>query len=118
MLRKINQKKFKWIFENHTLKALNIPFKKSSFTRKSQMWLYGRGNSGGSWLPEEKKNLKCGLKEEIVVANGRLPSPSPTLTCFWNLGMESFLLDTRSSSNIHVDHSVSLKLWNIRSLPR
>ena len=28
---------------------------KSSFARKSQMWWFGRGNSGGSWLPEEKK---------------------------------------------------------------
>ena len=28
---------------------------KSSFARKSQMWWYGRGNIGGSWLPEEKK---------------------------------------------------------------
>ena len=25
------------------------------FALKSQMWWYGRGNSGGSWLPEEKK---------------------------------------------------------------
>jgi len=51
-----------WIFENHTLKlkALNIPLK-SSFARKSQMWWSGRGNSGGSWLPEEKK-LICGKK--------------------------------------------------------
>ena len=24
--------------------------------RNSQMWRYGRGNSGGSWLPEEKKS--------------------------------------------------------------
>ena len=44
-----------WIFENHTLKALNIPFKKSSFARKSQMWWHGRGKSGGSCLPEDKK---------------------------------------------------------------
>ena len=29
--------------------------KKSSFARKSQMRWYGRGNSGGSLLPEEKK---------------------------------------------------------------
>ena len=27
----------------------------SIFARKSQMWWYGRGNSGGSWLLEEKK---------------------------------------------------------------
>ena len=47
---------------------------KSSIARKSQMWWYARGNSGGSWLPEEKK-LICGPEEEIVVAHGRLPSP-------------------------------------------
>ena len=40
------------------------------------MWWYGRGNSGGSWLPEEKK-LICGTEGEIVVAHGRLPSPAP-----------------------------------------
>ena len=34
-----------------TLKALNIPFKKGSFARKSQMWWHGRGNGGGSWPP-------------------------------------------------------------------
>ena len=28
---------------------------KSSFAWKIQMWWYGRGNCGGSWLPEEKK---------------------------------------------------------------
>ena len=44
-----------WIFENHTLKALNIPFKK--------VILSGR--------------VKCGGTEgEIVVAHGRLPSPT------------------------------------------
>jgi len=37
------------------------------------MWWYGRGNSGGSWLLEEKK-LICGMEGEIVVAHGRLPS--------------------------------------------
>ena len=43
------------IFENHTLKAPNIPFKKVV-------------------LPEK---VKCGGTEgEIVVANGRLPSPA------------------------------------------
>jgi len=41
------------------------------------MWWYGRGNSGGSWLPEEKK-LICGTEGEIVVAHGRLPSPART----------------------------------------
>ena len=39
------------------------------------MWWYGRGNSGGSWLLEEKKdNMWPG--REIVVAHGRLPSPT------------------------------------------
>ena len=33
------------------------------------MWWYGRGNSGGSWLPEEKK-LICDTEGEIVVAHG------------------------------------------------
>ena len=37
------------------------------------MWWYGRGNSGGSWLLEEKK-LIYGPEGEIVVAHGRLPS--------------------------------------------
>ena len=41
------------------------------------MWWYRRGNSSGSWLPEEKKaNLWPG-RENIVVAHGRLPSPAP-----------------------------------------
>ena len=39
------------------------------------MWWYGRGNSGGSWMPEEKK---AGPEGEIVVAHGRLPSPART----------------------------------------
>ena len=40
------------------------------------MWWYGRGNSGGSWLPEEKKaNMWPGRGK--VVAHGRLPSPTP-----------------------------------------
>jgi len=44
------------------------------------MWWYGRGNSGGSWLPEEKKAniIICGTEGEIVVAHGRLPSPAPS----------------------------------------
>ena len=42
----------------------------------SQMWGYGRGNSGGSWLPEEKKII-FGPEEEIVVAHCRPPSPAP-----------------------------------------
>ena len=48
---------------------------KSSFAQKSQMWWYETENSGGSWLPEEKK-LICGTEGEIVVAHGRLPSPA------------------------------------------
>ena len=59
-----------WIFENHTLKALNIPLKKLVLPgrvkcggtegeivvarlleeKKANMW-HGRGNSGGSWPP-------------------------------------------------------------------
>ena len=31
------------------------------------MWWYGRGNSGGSWLPEEKKAYVA-MEGEIVVA--------------------------------------------------
>ena len=46
------------------------------------MWWYGRGNTGGSWLPEEKKNL-CGTEGEIVVAHGRLPSPAPRRIHFY-----------------------------------
>ena len=64
------------------------------------MWWYGRGNSGGSWLPEEKKanmwhgreivvahgcrkikKLICGTEGEILVAHGRLPSSAHTATC-------------------------------------
>ena len=56
-------------------RPLNIPFK-NSFPRKSQMWWHGKGNSGGSWLPEEKKII-CGTEGEIMVAHGRLPSPAP-----------------------------------------
>ena len=39
------------------------------------MWCYERGNSCGSWLPEEKKANMCHGRE-IVVANGYLPSPA------------------------------------------
>ena len=42
------------------------------------MWWYGRGYSGGSWLPEEKKKLICGTEGEIVVAHGRLLPPLPS----------------------------------------
>ena len=56
---------------------------KSSFSRKKQMWWRGRGNCGGSWLPEEKKRI-CGPEEEIVVAHGRLLSFAHT-TCISDL---------------------------------
>jgi len=36
-------------------KGPKCTIEKSSFAQKSQMWWYRRGNSGGSWLPEEKK---------------------------------------------------------------
>ena len=39
------------------------------------MWWYGRGNSGDSWLPEEKK-ANIGTEGERVVAHGSLPSPA------------------------------------------
>ena len=51
-----------WIFENHTLKALNIPFKK----------VPGRVKYGIIFGPEG----------EIVVAHGRLPSPARTRVYF------------------------------------
>ena len=61
---------------------------KKCFARKSQMWWYGRGNCGGSWLPEEKK-LICGPEEEIiVVAHGRLPSPAATTICSKNINKQ------------------------------
>ena len=65
------------IFENHTLKALNIPFKK--------VVLPGRVKCGGTEEDivvahgcRKRKKLICGPEEEIVVAHGRLPSPAPT----------------------------------------
>ena len=56
------------------------------------MWWYRRGNSGGSWLLEEKK-LKCGPEGEIVVAHGCLNSPArwrtyARLGC-WYAGLKS-----------------------------
>ena len=59
-----------WIFENHTLKALNIPFKKVVLPGRFKCG-GTEGDSGGSWLPKEKK-LICGPEGEIVVAHGRL----------------------------------------------
>ena len=64
-----------WIFENHTLMALNIPFKK--------VVLPGRVKCGGTEKDivvahgcRKRKKLICGPEEEIVVAHGRLPSPA------------------------------------------
>ena len=63
------------IFENHTLKALNIPFKK--------VVLHGRVKCGGTegelvvaYGCQKTKKLICGTDGEIVVAHGRLPSPA------------------------------------------
>jgi len=63
-----------WIFLNHTLKALNVLFKK--------VVLPGKVKCGGTeeeivvahgcW---KRKKLICGQKEEILVAHGRLLSP-------------------------------------------
>ena len=62
-------------FKYQTLNALNIPFK--------NVILPGRVQCGG---PEgeivvahgcrKRKRLICGTEEEIVVADGRLPSPA------------------------------------------
>ena len=38
------------------------------------MWWYGRGNSGGSWLPEEKKAIMWPGREK---SGGSWPSPAP-----------------------------------------
>ena len=39
------------------------------------LW-HGRPHSCGSWLPEDKKKLICGMEEQNVVAYDRLPSPT------------------------------------------
>ena len=52
------------------------------------MWWYGRGNSGGSSLPEEKKaNMRD--EGEIVVAHGRLPPPPPDTHPFFLIDLIS-----------------------------
>ena len=63
------------ILENHTSKALNIPFKK--------VVLPGRVKCGGTeWEIvvahgcRKRKKLICGPEEEIAVAHARLPSPA------------------------------------------
>ena len=59
------------IFENHTLKALVIPF-------KNVVWPGRVKCSGKEWEIvvahgwRKRKKLKCGTEEEIVVAHGRL----------------------------------------------
>ena len=62
-------------FLNHTLKALNIPFKKVVFP--------GRAKCGGTEGEivvahgcRKTKKLICGTEGEILVAHGRLPSPA------------------------------------------
>ena len=79
------------------------------------MWWYGRGNSGGAWLPEEKKanmwhereivgaqscwkrkKIICGKEGKIVVAHGRLPSPAPPtnkIDCTQNFPALDWLFD-------------------------
>ena len=45
-----------WLdFLKSHFKGPKYTISKSSFAQKSQMWWYGSGNSGGSWLSEEKK---------------------------------------------------------------
>jgi len=39
------------------------------------LW-HGRPYGCGSWLPEDKKKIICGMEGENVVANDRLPSPA------------------------------------------
>ena len=63
------------IFENHTLKALNISFKK--------VVLPGRVKCGGTEEEivvahgcRKRKKLICGPEDKIVMAHGRLPSPA------------------------------------------
>ena len=63
--------------ENHTLKALNIPIKK--------VVLSGRVKCGGTegeivvaHSCRTTKKLIYGTEGEILVADGRLPSPAPS----------------------------------------
>ena len=65
---------------NHTLKALNIPFKK--------VVLPGRVKCGGTEGEivvadgcRKRKKIICGTEGEIVVAHGRLPSPARAPEC-------------------------------------
>ena len=62
-------------FLNHTLKPLNIPFKKVVLPGRVEC----SGTEGeivvahGCWT---RKKLICGTEGEIVLAHGRLPSPA------------------------------------------
>ena len=63
------------IFENHTLKALNIPFKKVVLPGRVKC----AGTDGEIVVAHgcrKTKTLICGMEGEIVVAHGRLPSPT------------------------------------------
>ena len=64
-----------WIFENHTLKALTIPFKKVVVPGRVKC-----GCTEGEIVVahgfQKRKKLICDPEEEIVVAHGRLPSPA------------------------------------------
>jgi len=46
------------------------------------MW----GNSGGSWLLEDKKANLFGNEGEILVAHGRLPSPTRSIAIVYRKG--------------------------------
>ena len=46
------------------------------------MWWYGRGNSGGSWLPEEKK---ANMWPDRGNSGGSWPLPFPTPQTSYNL---------------------------------
>ena len=61
--------------ENHTFKALKIPFKKVVLPGKVKC----RGTEGEIVVAHgcrKRKKLTCGPEGEIVVAHGRLSSPS------------------------------------------
>ena len=65
-----------WIFENHTLKALSIPFNKVALPRRVKCGGTEEDIVVGHGCRKRQK-LICGPEEEIVVAHGRLPSPAP-----------------------------------------
>ena len=74
-----------WIFKNHTLKALNIPFKK--------VVLPGRVKCGGTEEDivvahgcRKRRKLICGTEGEIVEAHGRLLSPA---RCCWTFHVKA-----------------------------